>query len=156
MRNIRTAAVQFEHVAGDKQANLAKIARFTQQAAGQGAEIIAFPECCITGYWFLRKLSPAELVTLAEPVFEGPSSQQLSSLAKKHNITIGAGLVEITEDGTFYNTYVVAMPDGKFARHRKLHCFISEHLSSGDQYTVFDTPHDCKVGILTCYDNNII
>ncbi len=156
MRNIRTAAVQFEHAAGDKQANLAKIAHFTQQAAGQGTEIIAFPECCITGYWFLRKLPPLELVKLAEPVFDGPSSQQLSALAKKHNITIGAGLVEITEDGILYNTYVVAMPDGKFARHRKLHCFISEHLSSGDQYTVFDTPQDCKVGILICYDNNII
>ena len=47
------------------------------------------------------------------------------------------------------------MPDGKFACHRKLHCFISEHLSSGDSYTLFDTPHDCRVGLLICYDCNI-
>jgi predicted amidohydrolase len=70
-------------------------------------------------------------------------------------MTIGAGLVEIDTDGTLYNTYVVAMPNGQFQRHRKLHCFVSEHMSSGSEYTVFDTPHGCRIGVLTCYDNNI-
>lgn len=70
-------------------------------------------------------------------------------------MTIGAGLVEIADDGTLYNSYVVAMPDGTFANHRKIHCFVSEHLGSGDQYTVFDSPHGCKIGVLICYDNNI-
>ncbi len=40
-------------------------------------------------------------------------------------------------------------------RHRKLHAFVSPHLRSGSEYTVFDTPHGCRVGVLTCYDNNI-
>jgi predicted amidohydrolase len=70
-------------------------------------------------------------------------------------MTIGAGLVEITEDEKMYNTYVVAMPNGEFHRHRKMHCFISEHLSCGSEYTVFDTTHGCRIAILTCYDNNI-
>jgi predicted amidohydrolase len=118
-------------------------------------EICCFPECCITGYWTLRKLSRTQLVDLAEPVFDGPSCRELSRLSAELGMTIGAGLVEITADGTMYNTYVVAMPDGSLRRHRKLHCFISEHLSSGDEYTVFDTPHDCRVGVLICYDNNI-
>jgi predicted amidohydrolase len=30
------------------------------------------------------------------------------------------------------------------------------HLSAGDAYTVFDIPQGFKVGVLTCYDNNII
>jgi len=47
------------------------------------------------------------------------------------------------------------MPDGNFAHHRKLHCFISEHMGCGSEYTVFDTPQGCKVGVLICYDNNI-
>lgn len=155
MRDVRVAAVQFEHKSADKRANLAKLSRFVEQAAKQKVEIIAFPECCITGYWFLRKLSRDDLLALAEPVFDGPSSQQLMSLAKKHNITIAAGLVEKTGDGQMFNTYIVAMPDGKFARHRKIHCFISEHLSSGSEFTVFDAPCGCRLGVLTCYDNNL-
>jgi len=155
MRGIRVASVQFEHAPGDKQANLSKIRSFVGEAARQSVEMIAFPECCITGYWHLRHLSWEELTELAEPVFGGPSSQALVLLAKRHNMTIGAGLVEIAEDRALYNTYVVAMPTGDCQCHRKLHCFISEHMVSGSEYTVFDTPHGCRVGVLTCYDNNI-
>ena len=155
MKTIRVASVQFEHAAGDKKAKLSQIADFVKQAAGQGVELIVFPECCITGYLFLRKLNREQLLALAEPVFDGPSSQALMALAKEYDMTIGAGLVEIAEDEKMYNTYVVAMPNGEFQRHRKIHCFISEHLSSGSEFTVFDTPHGCRAGVLTCYDNNI-
>ena len=155
MKNIRVASVQFEHSPSDKQANLTKIENFVRQAAGQGIELIVFPEACITGYLFLRKLSREELQALAEPVFEGPSSQALMTLSKQHKMTIGAGLVEIADDGKIYNTYVVAMPNGEFQRHRKIHCFISEHLSCGSEFTVFDSPHDCRLAVLTCYDNNL-
>lgn len=155
MRDVRVASVQFEHDPGDKHKNLEKIRAFVEKAAHHRVEMIAFPECCITGYWFLRRLSRNDLVTLAEPVFGGPSSQALVSLSGKYNMTIGAGLVEIAEDGTLYNTYVVALPNGDCQRHRKLHCFVSEHMASGSEFTVFDTPHGCRVGVLTCYDNNI-
>lgn len=156
MRDVRVASVQFQHCPGDKEANLAKIAAFAESAAGKDVEMLIFPECCITGYWFLRKLTREQLIALAEPVFDGPSSQKVSTLAKQHNMTIGAGLVEIDADGKLYNTFVVAMPDGSFARHRKLHCFVSEHISCGCDFTVFDTPQDCRAGVLICYDNNII
>jgi predicted amidohydrolase len=156
MTVLRVAATQFQHAPGDKEYNLSVIARMTAQAAQQGAQIVAFPECCISGYWHLRKLSRQEMVALAEPVFDGPSSQRLMALAKQHGVTVGAGLVELGSDGQLYNTYVVAMPDGRLARHRKLHVFVSEFLSPGSEYTVFDTPHGCRVGLLICYDNNLI
>ena len=155
MKNIRVASVQFEHVPSDKQANLVKIEHFVRQAAGHGVELIVFPEACITGYLFLRQLSRKELESLAEPVFDGPSSQALMALAKQHKMTIGAGLVEIDGDGKMYNTYVVAMPNGEFQRHRKIHCFISKYLSCGSEFTVFDSPHGCRLAVLTCYDNNL-
>lgn len=155
MNNIRVAAVQLEHAPGNKRANLDKIVDFVEQAEHQGVEIVTFPECCITGYWFLRHLSREELTDLAEPVFDGPSSQALLSMAREYRMTIGAGLVEMGEDHRIYNTYVVAMPNGECRRHRKLHCFVSEFMSSGSEYTVFDAPHGCRVGVLTCYDNNI-
>ncbi len=155
VRNIRAAAVQFEHAAGDKEANLSKIRGFVADAAEQRVEVIVFPECCITGYWFLRRLSREELQELAEPVFDGPSSQALMQMANRYGMTVGAGLVEAADDGRLYNTYLVAMPNGEFKRHRKLHCFVSEHMDSGSEYTVFDTTHGCRAGVLTCYDNNL-
>ena len=65
-------------------------------------------------------------------------------------------IVERSEDGRLFNTYLVGMPDGSHARHRKLHCFISGHMDSGDEFTVFDTPHDVRLGVLICYDNNLV
>lgn len=156
MRNIRAAAVQFEHIAGDKRANLAKVRAFVERAARERVDLILFPECCITGYWFLRHLSRQQLVALAEPVFDGPSSQELMALSARYGMTVGAGLVEAAEDGALYNTYVVAMPDGSARRHRKLHAFVSEHISSGSEYTVFDSPQGYRAGILICYDNNLV
>lgn len=155
MKKLRVASVQFEHKANDKDANLETIRSFVRQAAAQEVELIVFPECCITGYWHLRKLSREQLEALAEPVFGGPSSQALARLSREHGMTVGAGLVEIADDGAMYNAYVVAMADGNMQRHRKIHAFISEHIASGSECTVFDTPHNWRTGVLTCYDNNI-
>ena len=156
MRNLTVASVQFEHAPGDKQANLEKIRSFVEKAARRNVELIAFPECCITGYWILRNLSRAEFAALAEPVFDGPSSQCLMAMAREYNMTIGAGLIEAGADGKFYKDYVVAMPDGTARRHRKIHAFVSEYLTCGDEFTVFDTPQGCRVGVLICYDCNLI
>jgi len=156
MRDVRVATVQFRHQPGDKSYNLSRIRHFVQDAGKSGVEIIAFPEMCVTGYWHVRKLARDEVEALAEPVPAGPSAQELLRLSRDHGMTIGAGLIERGDDGRLYNAYFVAMPDGRWARHRKLHVFVSRFLSEGDQYTVFDTPHGCRVGVLICYDNNII
>ncbi len=155
MRTLRVASVQFEHAAGDKAANFAKVERQVAEAAAQGVQIIAFPECCLTGYWFLRHLSREALTELAEPIPDGPSTRRLLALSRDSGLTIGAGLVERADDGRLHNSYVVAMPDGRHARHRKLHAFVSEYLTSGDSYTVFDTPQGWRVGVLICYDCNL-
>jgi len=156
MRDIRVAAVQFQHQPGDKDYNLGRVRHFVSEAAKSGAEIVVFPEMCLTGYWHVRKLSREQVQALAEPIPDGDSTQELLRMSRQHRITIGAGLIERDDDGRFYNAYVVAMPDGRWARHRKMHEFVSEFLSDGDQFTVFDTPHGCRVGVLICYDNNII
>ena len=156
MRDIRVATVQFQHAPGEKSYNMGRIRHFVAEAARSRTEIILFPEMCISGYWHLRNLSREEMEALAEPVPSGPATQELLRLSREHGMTIGAGLIERSEDGRLYNAHVVAMPDGKWAVHRKLHEFVSAFLSNGDQYTVFDTPHGCRVGVLTCYDNNIV
>ncbi len=155
MKNIRVATVQFNHRPGEKNINLNTIREFVKDAATTKVELLVFPEMCITGYWHVRKLSQSEIEALAEPVPAGPSTQELLALSGKYNISIGVGLIEHSEDGKFYNTYVVTMPNGQIARHRKLHCFINKYVASGSEYTVFDMPQGIRVGILICYDNNI-
>ena len=155
MRNIRVATVQFQHRAGDKAYNLSRVRQFVQEAARAGVELIVFPEMCITGYWHVRNLTSAGFRALAESVPDGPSSAELRRLSREHGMTIGAGLLELAEH-RIYNSYVVAMPNGLHAVHRKLHVFEHPDITPGDRYTVFDTPHGCRVGVLICYDNNIV
>lgn len=156
MHNLRAAVVQFQHKPGDKRANIQTIDAFVEQAAAQNVDVVVFPEMCITGYWHVRNLTRPEVEQLAEPVPSGPSCGALEALARKFDISIGAGLIELGDDGRLYNSYVVAMPDGRSASHRKLHTFISEHMASGDDYTVFDLPNGTRAGILICYDNNLV
>ena len=156
MQDLRAASVQFQHAPGDKTANLQTIRQFAEQAGEREVDLLSFPEMCITGYWHVRNLTREGVDALAEPVPDGPSCQELLTLAHRHALTLGAGLIERAEDGTLYNTYVVAMPDGRIASARKLHCFISEHMAAGNTYTVFEIPQGARVGVLTCYDNNIV
>lgn len=155
-RSLRVATVQFEGAPGDKDANFRKIEAFVKQAAAQGVRLIIFPECCITGYWFIRNLSVEQLAALAEPIPDGPSTRRLVELAREHRITLGAGLVEAAGNGVFHNSYVVVLPDGTVHRHRKLHAFEHDAIKSGTDYTVFDLPDGFRAGLLICYDCNII
>ncbi len=152
----KAAAVQFQHYPGDKEKNLGIIKSFTAEAVRQRVELLVFPEMCITGYWHVRNLERTGIEALAEQVPGGPSAKVIRELARENKMTIGAGLIEAGEDGNLYNTYYVAMSDGSHVKHRKLHCFISEHMASGNDYTVFTTPEGNTLGILICYDNNII
>jgi predicted amidohydrolase len=155
-RLLKTAAVQFESAPADKRLNLQKIEAFVQKAATQGVSLVVFPECCITGYWFLRNLTVEQLTALAEPIPDGPSTQHLIALARKYQLTLGAGLVEAGNPGVFHNSYVVVLPDGTVHRHRKLQTFEHAAIQSGSDYTVFDLPGGFRAGVLICYDCNLI
>ena len=155
-RPLRVASVQMECAPGDKAANFSKIELWIARAAAQGVGLILFPECCVTGYWFIRNLSVRQLADLAEPVPDGPSIRRLSDLARRHQLTVGAGLIEAAEDGAFYNTFVAALPNGVIHRHRKLHAFEHAAIRSGSEFTVFDLPDGWRAAILICYDCNLV
>ncbi len=155
MRDIRIGAAQFENRNGDKEHNLAVMRRLAEQAAEAGAEAVSFHEACISAYSFVRNLNRNQLLDLAEPIPDGPSTASLIEMAADLGLTVLAGLVERDEADTLYNAYVCVDGDGLIARHRKLHAFISPHLTNGDDYTVFDLNGVC-CGILTCFDNNLV
>lgn len=154
MDNLKIAVAQFEPRDGDKEYNLSCIEELTAMAKKQGAEVISFHELSITAYTHLQNLSHAELMALAEEVPGGTSVQRLTRLARKYDMIVMAGLVEVEND-KLYNTYVCVDKAGLIARHRKLHTFISPYIEDGAEYTVFELK-GWKCGILICYDNNVV
>lgn len=155
MTNLKIATAQFENRSGDKTYNLSVIRSLAGKAAQEGADVIAFHECAITGYTFARHLSREQMLDLAELIPEGDSIAELQAIAAEYNIVVLAGLFEKDADGHLFKAYVCVDKGGLVARYRKLHPFINPHLTPGNEYCIFDI-HGWKCGILICYDNNII
>lgn len=155
IEKLKIASAQFENRSGDKEYNLSVIDRLSAKAAAQGAQVIAFHECSVTGYTFARKLSKEQMLEVAERIPEGPSIQKLIEIARKNEIVILAGLFEKDEQDQLFKAYVCVDQNGLLAKYRKLHPFINPHILPGNEYVVFDLL-GWKCGILICYDNNII
>jgi predicted amidohydrolase len=155
MNDLRIATAQFENKSGDKEFNLNAIAGITRQAAKEGAQVVAFHECSVTGYTFARDLSKEQMLEIAEFVPEGASIKRLQAIASENNVTVLAGLFEKNKNNELRKPYVAVDKTGVIGKHYKLHPFINPHLIPGDSYTVFEL-NGWKCGILICYDNNII
>ncbi|HVX28667.1 MAG TPA: nitrilase family protein [Parafilimonas sp.] len=155
MKNIKISSAQFEHKSGDKKYNLSVIDSLSKKAKEQGADVIAFHECSITGYTFARHLSKEQMLDLAELIPDGESITQLTQIAAQNNIVVLAGLFEKDKNDNLFKAYVCVDKNGLVAKFRKLHPFINPYLTPGNEYCVFEI---CgwKCGILICYDNNII
>jgi predicted amidohydrolase len=155
MDKIKISTAQFENRSGDKDFNLSIIEDLAVKAALEGSQAIAFHECSITGYTFARDLSRKEMLDIAEVVPHGPSIRRLIKVAGENNIVILAGLFEKDLDNKLYKTYVCVDKNGLITKFRKLHPFINQYITPGNEYCVFDL-FGWKCGILICYDNNII
>ena len=154
MDTLKIATAQFEHKNGDKDYNLQVIEQLSAKAAAEGAKVICFHECSVTGYAFARNLSKDQLLDVAEYIPAGPSIKKLTKIANANNITVLAGLFEKDEHDNIYKAFVCVDETGLVAKFRKLHPFINPHITPGNEYVVFDL-YGWKCGILICYDNNI-
>ncbi|MBQ9942511.1 MAG: nitrilase family protein [Christensenellaceae bacterium] len=147
---VKVAAIQFEPVLGDKQANLEKSLRLLCEAAENGADIAVMPELCSTGYVFDSR---AEAYAMAEEVPAGPTTQAWMRLAKEKNMYIAAGIAEKV-GVKLYNSSVLVGPEGYIGTHRKVCLWDEEKLffepgDLGNQ--VFYTPLG-RMSMLICYD----
>lgn len=155
MQALAVATAQFEHQSGDKAANLAKIEALAEQAKAQGARVVAFHECSLTGYTFARHLDHQQMYDLAEPIPGGSSVARLTEIAHRLDMYLLVGLFERGRDDKLYKAYTCIGPQGVVANYRKLHPFINPHLTPGSDYVVFDI-EGWRCGMLICYDNNVI
>jgi len=134
-RAVKAACVQAEPVVLDRDATLEKLDRLTAEAAGEGAELVVFPEAFIPVYpsstWakhfagWADERSKAAFARIAEEAVAvpGPAADRLGATAKEHGVWLVTGVTEIDPErpGTLYNTLLYHGPDGSLAlRHRKL------------------------------------
>ncbi len=155
--HLKLALVNMQPVWGDKDANLKKMVRMANEAADNGAQMIVFPEMCLTGYAMEQgdmKRADRMQIRLAETE-TGPSASVMTKLARDRSVYIVYGYPErIGSDKlNVYNSAFVAGPDGYLGSYRKIHPFGSEVIwcKTGTEPFSFDTPWG-PMGISICYD----
>jgi hypothetical protein len=154
-KDLKIATAQFENRSGDKAFNLAAIEELSARAAQSDADVVAFHDCSVTGYSFARRLSKEQMWDLAEVIPSGESTAALTGIARRHGISVLAGLFERGVDGEVYKAHVSVDEEGLKAKYRKIHPVINPHIKPGNEYVVFELK-GWKCGILICYDNNVI
>ena len=128
---VKVAAIQFESEFGIPAANRRRLDPLVREAAKAGARIVVLPETSITDYmsadisrtWRvgnrtvssgLHGESPKEV---AEPV-PGPSTEAFAKLADELDIYLTIPFLEVDpKTGRFFNTVVLASPEGKLLLH---------------------------------------
>ncbi|MBI2558358.1 hypothetical protein HYW20_03470 [Candidatus Woesearchaeota archaeon] len=137
--------------------NLSKTAKCVREAAKKGADIVCLQELFATHYFAQAK--DRKLFRLAEKV-HGKITNFISKIAKDNKITlVGGSFYEKGEDKKYYNTALVANPEGRMiAKYRKIHIphdpkyYEKYYFSSGNLGYVQAEINNVVIAPLICYD----
>lgn len=156
LSKFKLAVIQLA-VGPNKLENLRKSTQLIKEAALNGAQLVALPECFNSPY------GTAYFAEYAETL-DQESAKSLSAAAQDNQIHLIGGSFPEKKDGKLFNTCTVWGPQGNLlAVHRKMHLFDidipgkirfqeSETLSPGNELTTFQFGDYCQVGIGICYD----
>jgi beta-ureidopropionase len=132
---------------------------YIEEAAKQGVQMLCFQEV-FTGPYFCPS-QETKWYGLAEAIPDGPTTQLMCEMAKKHKMVIVVPIYEEEMTGVYYNTAAVIDADGTYlGKYRKNHIpqvkgfwekFFFKPGNLG--YPVFDTQYG-KVGVYICYDRH--
>jgi len=144
------------HAEADPGANLDRTIALVERAAAEGADVVCLQELFGSRYFCQREDDAC--FALAEPI-PGPSSERLTSLAKRLGIVLVASLFEKRAPGLFHNTAIVIDADGRLlGRYRKMHIpddprfYEKYYFTPGDLgFRAFDTRVG-RIGVLICWD----
>ncbi len=152
MAKTKIAAVQMDVEIGQVAANRNRILEQIKTTAEQGAQLVIFPECVLTGYCFN---SLEEAKPFAEAI-DGESAQAIAPVCSDTGVHAIVGFIE--EDGdNYFNAAMLITPDGTSGTYRKVHLpflGVDRFLTPGDRpFHVFDTTLG-RIGMNICYDIN--
>jgi len=141
----KIAVLQIDSKRDDPQANLEKVERMIKTIDDKSVRMAVFCEAGISGVGNDYK-------KIADPI-PGRVSEGLESIAKKYDIWICGGTIEMVGDKAANSLLLVSPEKGLIANYRKIHMFRSERetMISGDEPMVVDTELG-KVGLTICYD----
>lgn len=149
---IKIAAVQMDPKITANKQNLDKILLEIRKAAANGADLVVFPECALTGYVFASR---EEAIPFMETI-PGPSTEKLVTCCQELGVHVIVGLLEIDGDKC-YNAAVVIGPQGLIGKYRKNHLpflGVDRFLDTGNEpFQVYNTPIG-NIGLHICYDTN--
>ncbi|MBF6248983.1 carbon-nitrogen hydrolase family protein [Nocardia farcinica] len=161
--SFRAAAVQAAPVWLDGAATVDKCVALIEEAADNGAALIAFPETFVPGYpWWLWLDSPAWGMQFVARYFDnslaldGPLFARLREAARRSAITVVTGHSE-RDGGSLYMGQAIIGADGEvLAARRKLKPTHVERTvfgeSDGSNLTVVDTELG-RLGALCCWEH---
>lgn len=147
--SVRVALVQNDPQLGRFETNLRSILRDISVAAQNGATLILFPECALSGYVF-ESLAEANSSCDTLP---GIASEAIRNACRELGVYVIAGMLE-KEGERIYNTAFAIGPEGLISSYRKCHLpfvGVDRFTTSGDALCLFDLPF-AKIGLLICYD----
>ena len=147
---LKIAGLQMEPRILDKQGNLARCLELMEHSAAQGARLMVFPECALTGNCYS---SLHEAIPMAEPI-PGPSTDRLAAACRELDVYVVIGLIEDGGD-RLYNAAALLGPAGLLGKHRKLHLpylGVDRFLSWGDAPPAVYQTELGRIGIGICYD----
>lgn len=149
---LKVAAVQMEPQILEKDRNLTKCIELIQATAKEGARLIVFPECALTGYVFT---SLEEALPFCEPI-PGPSTERILRLCRELNVYVVVGLLE-SDAGKCYNAAAFLGPAGVLAKYRKTHLpflGVDRFLNHGNLPLTVSQTEIARIGMGICYDIN--
>ncbi len=141
------ALLQMRVLGGERERNVEHAVDLIRRAKTQGADIALLPECMDLGW------TDPSAKQEATAIPDGYVFQQLSEAAKRHHITLCAGLTEKNQ-GKVYNTAVLIDAKGKLlSRHRKIHELEIAHdlYDLGGTLQVVPTEFG-QIGVMICAD----
>ena len=153
---LNVAVINFKPKHGDKESNLRRIKDFTVASAKRGADIILFPEMCLTGYDFYddKDTDREKKLSLAETI-PGPSTLSLAEITRKYEVYVVYGMPQKHDSlpEVLYNSAAVIGPNGIVGAYKKIHPYGSENnwCVKGDAPFMFDTKWG-PISIGICYD----
>ena len=148
---MKISFAQFSPVHGDTAATTGLVAGKVREAAGNGAKLVAFPECFLTGGSF----DDRESLRRASIDIERGDLEPILAAARETGILVVVGFYQIKGEHA-YNTAALIGPDGIIGLHHKMHL----PFMIGDRFvdipedsspSVFDTPIG-RVGMAICYE----
>jgi predicted amidohydrolase len=145
---MRIGIAQTNPVFGEPDCNLDEALALLRKTP---ADLWVLPEFFATGYLFT---SEEEVLTLAEPVPDGRTTQALLAFCREEGVHVAAGLPERSAN-TVYNSAVLVGPGGVVSSYRKIHLFGDESLyfAPGDRAFAVDDIGQARVGTMICFDH---